>query len=257
MGRREGAVSVSAFGFSFGDQSREDIERLGRTMDQATVATFEFWKHLVLVEATVLGLGIGLFSTGDRPASPALAVGWSVLLVAVAIGLFLIRLGIQDDLYRKIRHFMYAMDESATQKRIRDGTLVAGSDEHVGLSLAAMVRIERGTTNPKVLAIAKKWEAELPSVKMYGPVPVGEHSWMRWPMRFIRRIEFGFYAASVIAFACLLLAVVGDRSATPRPHPASPRTSAVAIDTLPRTNARPDTASASPRPGQKAVGRSR
>jgi hypothetical protein len=65
---------------------QRQTEEFRRALESSWSATQEFWRHLVVVEAAVLGLTVGLLGGRDESHSLLLILSWAFLLAAIAVG---------------------------------------------------------------------------------------------------------------------------------------------------------------------------
>ncbi len=119
-------------------QQGQYIEKFGQQVETARVSTLEFWKHLTLIQATVLGLSVGLAQGASGSPTAWLIASWVALLLAIAVGCLLIKIWIDVSLDGSVRAFRFAHDIADIQDRVERGELIKGSEEHIGLFSAAL-----------------------------------------------------------------------------------------------------------------------
>jgi len=119
-------------------KQKEYTERFGQQMEAARLSTLEFWRHLAIIEATVLALTVGLAQGASGRPTPWLAGAWVLLLVGIASGSLLIKTFIDLGLDASIRVFRAAHDLAEIQGRVDGKELVQGSEEYKGLFTAAL-----------------------------------------------------------------------------------------------------------------------
>lgn len=192
------------------EAKQKSIDEFNNSMKTTWTASQEYWKHLVMVEATVLGLTVGLFGGVGLAAPTPLVLSWVFLLFAIATGCLLVKIAIATAFDGAIRGFRLAADIADIMSRVQEGTLKDGSEEYRNLFIAASVR---GTPDnakpypwtPQAKKIAAEHEHLLATNYLDVPKRTALVRWLhvRWA-----GIESCFYALSALAFAFLLAAVI-------------------------------------------------
>jgi hypothetical protein len=183
------------------------VQTFAQQAETARASTLEFWKHLTVIEATVLGLTVGLTqATGGNP--PFLvAASWVALLLAIAVGSVLAKTSIDLSMAGSIRAFKFAHDVTEIEARVERGDLTKETEEYKGLiaaALSAMPGSERLLTED-AKALAGKYAAASPSAFINVPTPNRMVSWVH---RHWQAVELAFYGLSSVAFALLLASVL-------------------------------------------------
>jgi len=196
---------------SWGDFQRRNIERFGEGQDRAWFSTVEFWKHLVMVEATVLGLTVGLIGARRDGAPSFLILAWVALLLGIFVGCLLIRGGIEAEQSRRYATFLTSYDIAEIRGRVDAGELGVESEEYQGLLLAAVIQSTpewefAKIFTPKAKELAGPWFAKLPSARL---VRKRESAIFKWLEQHLMRAEAVFYSLSAVAFVLMVLTVVG------------------------------------------------
>ena len=113
------------------------IERFEKQIESNWASSQEFWKHLVTIEATILGLTVGLMGSRGETPSLWLTLSWITMLCAIAVGSILIKTAIDSTREGILRGFRSAYDIAGIQARVEEGELDPQSEEYQGLTLAA------------------------------------------------------------------------------------------------------------------------
>ena len=194
------------------DLFRDALGRLERQTDTRSEALRGFWAHLVSVEATVLGLTVGLSGlTGpsERGASLLLAVSWVGLSVAIVIGTVLLRIDADRQVHRALLEFRLAYDLREIQSKVNQGASLAASEDLPGLVLAALVYSDVPSGRPsaiwteEALALAKQYAPRLPSARI-GIKVVDLHRTVTRLTTASHWFERILYVSSGAAFASLI-----------------------------------------------------
>jgi hypothetical protein len=188
-------------------------EDFGRKLESSWTTTQDFWKHLIVVEATILGLTVGL--VGGRDPSITLVLSWVVLLLAVALGCVLVRLCIDVTFDGVLRGYRAAADTAGIMVRVESGELDKTSEEYRGLIVAATInsapgKQAAGVFTSKARELARQYADKLPTssfLKMPPRTPVE-----RWLHDHWQAIEHTFYWLSVLAFVLLVVTAASWRS---------------------------------------------
>lgn len=189
-------------------------------METSWAATQDFWKHLVVVEATVLGLTVGFIAAQDRAPTWILAASWVFLLLAIAAGCLLLKVGIDFNFDNTLRMFRFQSDVAGIMSRVEEGELDQKSEEFQGLFVAASFQAPPGAVSqqiftPKAKELAAKYAAKLPTSPLFNipkRTPLAQWCHARWQL-----VESAFYLFSVLAFVLLLASAV-----VRAPRPTSP-----------------------------------
>jgi hypothetical protein len=184
------------------------LEKFGENIKELSTDTTEFWKHLVIVEATVLGLTIGLLGASGQTPSCFLRLSWILLLVAITFGCTLIKFEIDLRMVGAVRAYILGDDIAEIEAMIARGELVRGSEKHAGLITALGVATMPLTKNTKgmwtkeALELAKKYDSQRPSAKMMHPP---KRSWIDNFFELQRQKHITtFYLLSLVAFIFLV-----------------------------------------------------
>lgn len=188
---------------------RQTVERFEKQAESNWVSSQEFWKHLVTIEATILGLTVGLMGSRGESPSPWLSVSWITMLFAIAIGSVLIKTAIDSTMEGNLRGFRTAYDIAGIQARVEEGELDPKSEEYQGLTLAAMMqappRKAEVSWTQKTEHLAQKYQDKLPSAFVSTDYQGKLTAWFSDRMP---GVQTAFYWASVIAFFLMILSVV-------------------------------------------------
>lgn len=190
-----------------GSPGQKSIEIFGQQMDRIGSSTLQFWMHLTLLEATVLGLTVGLLQASSHRPGPLLIWSWALLLVSIAIGCVLVKVWLDVSFDRSLRSFRFAFDMSVIQSRVEEKQIVPSSEQHVGLFAAATQVLTGDTASPlseQGRTLAATYSSQLPSSFITVPERRGIESFLhrRWQL-----LASTYYALSGIAFALLLLSI--------------------------------------------------
>jgi hypothetical protein len=199
---------------TWAEVQKQQTENFSRKLDDSWAATNEFWKHLVIVEATVLGLTVGLLGGRDQAPAITLILSWVCLLLAIALGCVLVKVAIDVTIDGAVRGYRGAADIAGIMARVEAGELDTKSEEYQGLFVAATFlnapnEAARAVFSPKAKELAAAYAEKLPTSSFLGmPKRSRAETWLHahW-----RGLAQGFYALSFAAFA-LLLATVGPWS---------------------------------------------
>lgn len=213
-------------GTSWLEAQRRFTEDFGRKMETSWASTQDFWKHLVVVESTVLGLTVGFIAAQDRPPNWLLVSSWVFLLLAIAAGSLLLKVGIDLNFDNTLRFFRFNSDVAGIMARVESGDLDVKSEEYQGLFVAASFNAPPGSTSeqiftPKAKELAAKYADKLPTSPLFN---VPKRTWFARALHtHWQRIETVFYLCSIGAFAFLLLsAVLWIPRPTAQSAPAAP-----------------------------------
>jgi hypothetical protein len=209
---------------SWAEAQKQQTENFSRRLDDSWAATHDFWKHLVVVEATVLGLTVGLL--GGRDEAPAITVvlSWVFLLLAIAVGCVLVKIAIDVTIDGAIRGYRGAADIAGIMAQVEAGELDPKSDDYRGLFVAAMFQsapneAARAAFSPLARGLVEKYVGRLPTSSFLNmPKRSGSEKWLHAHWQGIAQL---FYALSFVAFV-LLLASVGPWAFRPASESAVP-----------------------------------
>ena|SRR5579871_6847877 len=99
-------------------------------------ASSEFWKHLTLINATVLGLTVGLIGASGGQASCALKISWVLFILAIAVGCLIVKVDLDQKLVAAIRTWRFDYDSTAINEMVNSGQITR--EERDGLMIAAL-----------------------------------------------------------------------------------------------------------------------
>ena len=195
------------------DPFRDALARLERQTDTRSEALRWFWAHLVSVEATVLGLIVGLSGltgSSERAAFLLLAVSWVGLSVAILTGTVLLRIDADRQVHRALLEFRLAYDLREIQSKLNQGGSFAASEDLQGLVLAALIYSDVPPGRPSAiwtepaLALAKQYVSRLPSARI-GIKVVELHRTVTRLTTALHWFERILYVSSGVAFASLIM----------------------------------------------------
>jgi hypothetical protein len=206
-GAGDGGARVSSTWWEFQGKS---IDRFSEQQERSWIAIVEFWKHLVVVEATVLGLTVGLFAADSRGTSIVLILAWVALLLGIFSGCVLIRAGIEAKQSRTFQTFRSAYDISEIKARVDAGELSVETDEYQQLMVAAIMQSTpewefKKTYTQKAIDDAREWANRLPSAMFVKQKSSRIYKLLE---KHLVAVEIAFYGASVIAFGFMVCAVL-------------------------------------------------
>lgn len=170
-------------------------------------ASSEFWKHLTLINATVLGLTVGLMGASGGQASCALKISWVLFILSIAVGCLIVKVDLDQKLIAAIRTWRYDYDCTAITVMVSSGQITR--EERDGLMLAALNQFMplkyRSMWTTKGEEVVAGYTSKLPSSSMFYNKP---------PNRLVSFYEAHalgvtniFYILSLLAFAFLLVSV--------------------------------------------------
>lgn len=226
-GGEEGSIPHPPTGTTWVEAQRGYIDEFGRRMGTSWAATQEFWKHLIMVEATVLGLTVGFIGALEHRAPLALLLSWVALLFAIAIGSILVKVGIDVGFDGVLRGFRFQSDIAGIMVRVETKELSTTSEEYRGLFYAAALQMSQGSASqvipPGGQELADKYAGKLPTSSLFTVpkrTPVAKWFHAHWQL-----LESAFYALSIFAFTLLVVAVAA-RGLSPRVRPTTVNQSA-------------------------------
>jgi len=190
------------------DDQKKAMQTFFDTTKQIAADMTEFWKHLVVVEATVLGLTIGLLGASGQSPSCFLRLSWIFLLVSIAFGCSLIKFEMDLKLFGAVRAYIFTDDTAEIESMIARGELVRGSEQHAGLILSLFVATMPLTHETKsmwtkeALERAKQYDNLRPSAKLMHPPKRGVVDSFFELYR--QKLITTFYLLSLLAFVLLL-----------------------------------------------------
>jgi hypothetical protein len=213
---------------SWAEAQKQQTENFSRRLDDSWAATHDFWKHLVVVEATVLGLTVGLLGGRDQAPAITLALSWVFLLLAIAVGCVLVKVAIDVTIDGAVRAYRGAADVAGIMAQVEAGELDPKSDDYRGLFVAATFQgapneAARAAFSPLDKALVEKYADKLPTSSFLNmPKRSAAEKWLHVHWQGLAQL---FYALSFAAFV-LLLASVGPWAFRPRgDRPAAAATS--------------------------------
>lgn len=251
---------------TWAETQKQQTESFSRRLEDSWAATNEFWRHLVIVEATVLGLTVGLMGGRDQVPAITLILSWVCLLFAIALGCVLVKVAIDVTIDGAVRGYRGAADIAGIMARVEAGELDPKSDDYQGLFVAATFlnapnEAARAAFNPEAKKLAAAYADKLPTSSFLNMPRRSPPE--RWLHAHWQGLAQAFYALSFAAFV-LLLATAGPwafraRFESPPPAATSP-TPQLPLSgpppglTLPADSAaNPDTSSAQTRPDSSRV----
>jgi uncharacterized membrane protein YhaH (DUF805 family) len=200
---------------SWEEVQRQNVEQHRDWVDRAWQSDLQFWMHLVTIEATVLGLTVGLLGARRGAAPLLLVLVWVALLLGIFVGCLLVRDGMDAEKARKRAYFLFEYDVAEIQKRVRSGDLQVPSQEYQGLMTAALVQFtpewERTKQfTQKARDTAKEWRDKLLAanlIKEQRTPVIGA-----WVQRHYRLVEDAFYMISVAALVLMIAVVLAPQT---------------------------------------------
>ena len=176
-----GAVQKAEMGI-MDPQIRALVDKRFEEMRAEEARASELWRHLIITEATILGLTVGLLGLSAGEPSAALRGSWVALLVSIFLGFVLA--GVADERSRRGGAHLYdlTLAGAAIERRQKAGEFEKNPREAMESWMAAF----------------RKYADDMLRA---GPIP------RRW----IGLIRLSFYVTSFAAFVLLLIAVSSPR----------------------------------------------
>ena len=190
------------------ETKQKSLMSLAEQFSKTTDAMLELWKHVVMVEATVLGLSIGLIAGGSGRPGWALKITWVLLLLAIGSGLLLVAITLMTAIDQSVKAQRAAYAIADIQERLATGRLDPASERYTALTAAAMqMFIPEGTASPftsKAAELMKKYEADMPE-QLINELP--RLRIVKWLQIHRGRLLVMFYALSGTSGLALLISI--------------------------------------------------
>lgn len=178
----------------------------------------EFWKHITIILATIVGFSSSLISiTGYHP-NIFLLTSLGLMILALLFGLLLVREDIDYQMHATFKNTVYQYNYYMLQKDVENGNLLSGSEKHAGLILANLIygfsspHISKQNLglNQKAYDLAKKYESQLPLQKYM--IKTGRSRYediiQKLFIKYTNQIALGFYLVVFLSLALLYAGIL-------------------------------------------------
>ena len=190
------------------DAKQKSLMSLADQFSKTTDAMLELWKHMVMVEATVLGLSIGLMSGGSGRPTWSLQVTWVLLLLAIIVGLVLVAITLMTTIDQSVKAQRATYALADIHEKLATGELDPASEKYTALFVAAsQMFIPEGAPSPftaKAAELIERYEGEMPEQLIH---ELPRLRIVKWLQRHRNWLLLAFYSLSCVSGLALLISI--------------------------------------------------
>lgn len=120
------------------NQQTENITGFGKSVENYSTSMRETWKHFTSVLAGILAISLPLSIATDQSVNIPLILSWTLQLLAIGVGLAIVKLDIDREFWENVNKFRFAYDMNEMNVRRLQSPSTWQSDENTGIMLSIL-----------------------------------------------------------------------------------------------------------------------
>jgi len=151
------------------NQQSENISGFGKSVESYSTSMRETWKHFTSVLAGILAISLPLSIATDQSVNIPLIVSWSLQLLAIGVGLAIVKLDIDREFWENVNKFRFSYDMNEMNVRRIQNPTSWQSEENTGIMLAILHERTKNLPNTSnmwrevALQLIAKYKGKRPS----------------------------------------------------------------------------------------------
>lgn len=129
------------------NQQTENITGFGKSVENYSTSMRETWKHFTSVLAGVLAISLPLSIVTGQSVNIPLVVSWSLQLLAIGVGLAIVKLDIDREFWENVNKFRFSYDMNEMNVRRAQNPATWQSEENTGIMLAILHERTKNLSN--------------------------------------------------------------------------------------------------------------
>jgi hypothetical protein len=186
-------------------------KKFGQELEKHKDLNLDFWKTIIIIQATILGISISLMGYLGTSPNLFLVLTWITEITTIGWGFLLFKIHIDQYFKSSFEGFKSSWDMNEINILDARGAFTENPDKKKGLFVAALMKIPANENQftDQAKDLASKYKNELPSEQFFKDVGKTKlYRLKEFLLRHQAKLVSGFYFFTTISFITLFLSIL-------------------------------------------------
>ncbi len=190
--------------------AQETKEQFVRQQESVKNLSLDFWKSIITVQATILGISIALWGHTEITPSIILKITWLLEILSIIQGFLLFNNHLEIENRNNYETLKYSLNMQEIQNLENKGEFKSRNDMKAGMLIATIMSIipkkEQSFWKPYAYELAEKYKAQLPSKQLFKEYKISK--FRNLLIEHNQKLITSFYMVSACSFLTLMISIL-------------------------------------------------